>query len=88
MQQLCLQQRRIFCVGNRGGGGGGGGAPTGWLHTAESGEPDCQGPEAKPYQRDTLSAPISGGAQCLDQSMGFGWIYVVHMTCLELVATV
>ena len=28
----------------------GGLIPTGWPHTAQSGESDCQGPEAKPHQ--------------------------------------
>ena len=49
----------------------GGRTPTGWPHTAQSGEPDCRGPEAKPHQRDTPNTPIPGGAQCPDQnSMG------------------
>ena len=31
----------------------GGRTPTGWPHTAQSGDPDCRGPEAEPHQRDT-----------------------------------
>jgi hypothetical protein len=45
---VALRARRIG-----GGGTRGGGTPTGWRHTAQSGEPDCQGPEAKPHQRGT-----------------------------------
>ena len=37
-----------FFVGHQGGR-----TPTGWPHTAQSGEPDGRGPEAKPHQRDT-----------------------------------
>jgi hypothetical protein len=49
----------------------GGRTPTGWTHTAQSGKPDCRGPEAKPHQRHTPNTPIPGGAQCPDQnSMG------------------
>ena len=29
-----------------------GGGPTGWPHTAQTGKPDCRGPEAKPHQRN------------------------------------
>jgi hypothetical protein len=54
-------QRFFFCYQ-------GGRTPTGWPHTAQSGEPDCRGPEAKPHQRDTPNTPIPGGAQCPDQS--------------------
>jgi hypothetical protein len=46
----------------------GGRTPTGWPHTAQSGEPDCRGPEAKPHQRVTPNTPIPGGAQCPDQT--------------------
>jgi hypothetical protein len=46
----------------------GGRTPTAWPHTAQSGEPDCRGPEAKPHQRDTPNTPIPGGAQCPDQN--------------------
>jgi hypothetical protein len=41
----------------------GGGAPTGWPHTAQSGKPDCRGPEAEPHQRDTPITPIPGGVR-------------------------
>ena len=48
----------------------GGRTPTGWPHTAQSGEPDCRGPEAKPHQRDTPNTPIPGGAQCPCRRLG------------------
>jgi hypothetical protein len=39
----------------------GGGTPTGWPHTAQSGKPDCRGPEAKPHQRDAPNTLIPAG---------------------------
>jgi hypothetical protein len=45
----------FFCVGYQGRR-----APTGWPHTAQSGKPDCRGPEAMPHQRDTPNTPIPG----------------------------
>ena len=63
--------QRLFFGGGGTRGGGGGVTPTGWPHTAQSGERGCGGPEPEPYQRDTLNTPIPGGAQCPDQnSMG------------------
>jgi hypothetical protein len=47
----------------------GGRTPTGWPHTAQSGEPDCRGPEAKPHQRDTPSTPIPGGPVLHDRRL-------------------
>jgi hypothetical protein len=57
----------MACLLGGGGGPRGGGTPTGWPHTAQSGKPDCRGPEAKPHQRDTPNTPIPGDAQCPDQ---------------------
>jgi hypothetical protein len=53
----CWDVVAVLCVC----GGGvlpGGATPTGWPHTAQSGEPDCRGPKAKPHQRVTPNPPI------------------------------
>ena len=54
------QHQQCFC------GLPGGRTPTGWPHTAQSGEP-----EAKPHPRDTPNTPIPGGAQCPDKKIAW-----------------
>ena len=36
----------------------GGRTPTSWPHTAQSGQPNCRGPEAKPHPRDMRDSPM------------------------------
>jgi hypothetical protein len=50
--------RQSVAHGIWGGGVTRGRTPTSWPHTAQLGEADCQGPEAKPHQQDTANTPI------------------------------
>jgi hypothetical protein len=54
----CSAEQQPLFLGHQGGR-----TPTGWPHTAHSGEPDGRGPEAKPHSRYTPNTPIPGGAQ-------------------------
>ena len=58
---LCDQHAFRVLVESFFGGYRGGRTPTCWPHTAQSGKPDCRGPEAKPHPRDTPNTPIPGG---------------------------
>ena len=67
-----LQVGVVFFLG----GYQGGRTPTGWPHTAQSGEPDCRGPEAEPHQRDAPNTPIPGRAQC--PGRGLPWLLSMY----------